>query len=51
MCRNTWVLSSRFEARSKLLSKWRRGNWRFGSTVYCAQHRGWHLGYERSERP
>jgi hypothetical protein len=51
MCHSTWTMTSRLEARTKLLSKWRRGNWRYGSTVYCPQHGGWHLGLGRTERP
>jgi hypothetical protein len=50
MCHSTWVMTSRLEARTKLLSKWRRGNWRYGHTVWCAQHNGWHLAHGIGER-
>lgn len=43
-CRNTWVMTTQREANERLLLKWKYGNWKWGHTVYCAQHRGFHLG-------
>lgn len=51
MCRNTWVLPSRLEARTRLLAKWKHGNWKWGHTEYCAQHSGWHVALGVSDRP
>lgn len=31
------------DARYALLRGWRRGDWRFGHTEYCAQHGAFHL--------
>jgi hypothetical protein len=39
----------RLEAREIMLRQWRRGDWRFGRTVWCAQHNGWHLASGHGE--
>lgn len=48
MCKNTWVMSTRFEANERLLSKWRRGNWKWLDVVWCPQHKGFHLSCDKA---
>lgn len=43
MCYIPRQYPSVLEARTVLLRQWRRGDWRFGHTQWCAQHRAFHL--------
>jgi hypothetical protein len=50
MCRLPWFYPSRLQARTKMIRQWRRGDWRYGHTQWCAQHAGWHLAPGLGER-
>lgn len=50
MCKRPRWYGLRREAREIMLRQWRRGDWRFGHTVWCAQHGGWHLASGLGER-
>lgn len=42
MCTRQWYRLRR-DAHQIMLWQWRRGDWRFGHTVWCGEHQAWHL--------